>query len=83
MARRTVGKIKLVHGVNPQNVVPHGTAAHRILLGIDLTKNPEAKAALEEQLQAPPVVAKDKDPIARNVYAAREEIFDGWSRQGR
>ena len=70
--------------------VEYGSDAHRALLGIDREKDPEAKARLEEALNAgpPPVVSKKK-PITKRNYRPRtrhergDEIIDGWRRVGR
>lgn len=70
------------------SIIPHGSDAHRALLGIDQCDDPKRKAELELALTVPPVVSKKK-PINRTTYAPQtrnqlgDNIFDGWKRQGR
>jgi len=70
--------------------VEFGSDAHRALLGIDREKDPEARAKLEEALNAtPPKVVSKTKPINRQNYRARtrrqegDVIIDGWRRVGR
>lgn len=76
-------RVKLVHGVRAETIVPHGSDAHKAIVGLIDTKDPQARANLEEQMRVPLVVAENKRPINRQEYGPHEEIFDGWSRQGR
>ena len=70
--------------------VEFGSDAHRALLGIDREKDPEARAKLEEALNAvPPKVVSRTKPINRQNYRGRtrresgDNIIDGWRRKGR
>ncbi len=70
------------------SIIPHGSDAHRGLLGIDQCEDPKRKAELEKALAVPPVVSTRK-PITRMNYAPQtrnnsgDDIFNGWKRQGR
>ena len=70
------------------SIVPHGSNAHKALLGIDAAPTPEAKANLEAALVTPPVVSTKK-PITPENYRARrrgqggDPIMDDWYRVGR
>ncbi|MBU0846851.1 hypothetical protein KKH23_06630 [Patescibacteria group bacterium] len=70
--------------------IEHGSDAHRALLGIDREKDPEARAKLEEALNAtPPKVVSKTKPITRENFRPRtrrndgDVIIDGWRRVGR
>ena len=70
--------------------VEFGSDAHRALLGIDREKDPEARAKLEEALNAtPPKVVSKTKPINRENFRPRtrrndgDVIIDGWRREGR
>ena len=70
--------------------VEPGSDAHRALLGIDKEKDPEARAKLEEALNAvPPKIVSRTKPINRQNYRGRtrresgDNIIDGWRRKGR
>jgi len=71
--------------------VEPGSDAHRALLGIDRESDPEARAKLEEALNAKPPTepASRTKPINRQNYRGRtrrergDDIFDGWHRVGR
>ena len=88
-ARRAVNK----DGLSREDLgyVEFGSDTHKALLGIDREKDPEARAKLEEALNAVPAkepLSRTK-PINRQNYRARtrrergDEIFDGWHRVGR
>ena len=70
--------------------VEFGSDAHRALLGIDGEKDPEARAKLDEALNAvPPKIVSKTKPINRQNYRGQtrrndgDNIIDGWRRKGR
>ncbi len=69
--------------------IAHGSKQHRANLGVDQAKDPERKAELEAALAAKPTVISKRKPITRRNYRAQtkhqpgDNIFQGWTRQGR